>query len=253
MFHRMSFGLVLVMALTATSVAKAAEIKVLTAGAMKAVVLALVPGFERASGHTVVIDNDTVGGLQRRILAGEAFDVGIMTPAIVDGLIQQGKIMNATRSDLARVGMGVAVKDGAPIPDISSTEALKRTLLAAKSIAYIDPKAGGSSGIYFDKLIDRLGIGAEVRAKAMLMAGGYVAERVANGEAELAVHQISEIVPVKGVRLVGPLPADVQNTTIYAGGIAAGARDAAAAKALLAYLAGPSAAQVLKDKGMEQP
>jgi molybdate transport system substrate-binding protein len=147
--------------------------------------------------------------------------------------------------------MGVAVKIGAPKPDISSVDAFKATLLAAKSVTYIDPKAGGTSGIYFDKLIERLGIAEPVRAKAKLLAGGYVAELVAKGEAELAIHQISEIVPVAGVVLVGPLPAEVQNTTIYAGGLSANARDVAAAKALLVHLASAAAKPVLAKKGME--
>ena len=138
-------------------------------------------------------------------------------------------------------------------PDISTVDAFREALLAAKSVAYIDPKAGGSSGIYFDRLIDRLGIGQQVRAKARLKSGGHVADLVANGEADLAVHQISEILPVKGVRLVGPLPAALQNVTIYAAGLAAAAQEPAAAKALLAHLAAPSAAAVLQAKGMEQP
>ena len=120
-------------------------------------------------------------------------------------------------------------------------------------MAYIDPKAGGSSGIYFDKLIDWLGIGEQVRAKAKLKQGGHVAELVASGEAELAVHQISEIVPVKGVELVGPLPAEVQNMTIYSVGLGANAKEAAAARALIEHLAGPASVAVLKMKGMEKP
>jgi molybdate transport system substrate-binding protein len=232
---------------------RAAEIKVLTAGAMKTVVLAMLPAFEAATGHKVTIDSDTAGGLSRRIGGGEAFDVAVVTPAAIDQLIASGHVATGSRIDLAKVGMGVAVKDGAPIPDITTTNALKRALLAAKSIAYIDPKAGGSSGIYFDKLIERLGIAEPVRAKARLLPGGYVAEVVAKGEVELAVHQISEIVPVKGVTLVGPLPSEVQNTTVYSGGIGAAARDAVAAKALLAYFAGPEATAVLKSRGMEKP
>ena len=139
------------------------------------------------------------------------------------------------------------------MPDIGSVDAFKRTLLAAKSVAYIDPKAGGSSGIYFDKLLDRLGIADQVRPKAKLKAGGYVAELVASGEAEIAIHQISEIVPVKGVTLAGPLPAEIQNSTIYAGGIGAAAKDGAAAKALVAFLAGPAIDPILKSKGMQKP
>ena len=168
-------------------------------------------------------------------------------------MILKGKIAPGSRADLARVGIGVAVKEGAALPDIATVETFKRTLLAAKSVAYIDPKAGGSSGIYFDGLLDRLGIAGEIRAKAKLKQGGYVAELVASGEAEVAVHQISEIVPVKGVVLVGPLPAEIQSFTTYAAAIGAEAKHAAPAKALIEHIAGPAAAPVLKAKGMDKP
>jgi molybdate transport system substrate-binding protein len=231
----------------------AAEIKLLTAGAMRAVVVAVLADFEKQTGHKVSLDNDTAGGLSKRIDGGEAFDVAIITPAVVDDLAKKGRIVPGSRIDLAKVGMGVAIKEGAAVPDIGTVDAFKRTLLAAKSVAYIDPKAGGSSGIYFDKLLDRLGIADQVRPKAKLKAGGYVAELVANGEAEIAIHQISEIVPVKGVTLAGPLPAEIQNTTVYAGGIGAAAKDGAAAKALLAFLTGPAIDPILKSKGMQKP
>jgi molybdate transport system substrate-binding protein len=231
----------------------AAEIKLLTAGAMRAVVVAVLADFEKQTGHKVSLDNDTAGGLSKRIDGGEAFDVAIITPAVVDDLAKKGRIVPGSRIDLAKVGMGVAIKEGAPAPDIGTVDAFKRTLLAAKSVAYIDPKAGGSSGIYFDKLLDRLGIADQVRPKAKLKAGGYVAELVANGEAEIAIHQISEIVPVKGVTLAGPLPAEIQNTTVYAGGIGAAAKDGAAAKALVAFLAGPAIDPILNSKGMQKP
>ena len=230
----------------------AAEIKVLTAGAMRGVLEALLPEFETSTGHKVALDNATAGALAKRIAGGEAFDLAIITPAVIDEAARRGKIAGP-RVDLAKVGIGVAVKEGATAPDISTVEAFKQALLAAKSVAYIDPKAGGSSGISFDGLIDRLGIGADVRAKARLKAGGYVADLVASGEAELAVHQISEILPVKGVRLVGPLPAEIQNTTVYAAGLGASAQQPVAAKALLDHLAGAPAAAVLSAKGMEKP
>jgi molybdate transport system substrate-binding protein len=230
----------------------AAEVKVLTAGAMRGVLEALLPEFEKATGHKVTLDNATAGTLAKRIAGGEAFDLAIITPAVIDEAAGAGKIAGP-RVDLAKVGIGVAVKEGAPAPDISTVEAFRQALLAAKSVAYIDPKAGGSSGIYFDGLIDRLGIGAEVRAKARLKAGGAVADLVVSGEAELAVHQISEILPVKGARLVGPLPAPVQNATVYSAGLSATARDPAAAKALLDHLAGAAAGAVLNAKGMEKP
>ena len=143
------------------------------------------------------------------------------------------------------------VKEGAPKPDISTVEAFKKALLAAKSVAYIDPASGGSSGIYIDKLLERLGIADQIRPKAKLKKGGYVAELIASGEAELGLHQISEIVPVKGAVLVGPLPKEIQNTTTYAAGLSANAQNKEAAQALIKAFSGPAAVTVLKTKGME--
>jgi molybdate transport system substrate-binding protein len=229
----------------------AAELKVLTAGAFKQVLVAELPSFEQRTGHTVAIDNATVGVLVQRIEGGEAFDVAVLSPAAVDGLIANGKIAAGTRKPLAKVGVGVVVKAGAPKPDIATVDAFKRTLLAAKSIAYIDPAAGGSSGIYIAKLLKELGVADAVNAKAKLIQGGAVADHVAPGEAELGLHQISEILSVKGVTLVGPLPAPLQNYTVYAAGISSAPHDRAAAQALVDHLAGPASAIVLKSKGME--
>jgi molybdate transport system substrate-binding protein len=239
------------MAAGAPRAAGAAEIKVLTAGAFKQVVLALVPDFEKQTGHKVTVENETVGALTKRIEGGEGFDLAVLTPGAVDNLTGKGKFAAGSRTNLARVGVGVVVKDGTPKPDISSVDAFKKSLLAAKSVAYIDPAAGGSSGIYVSGLLDKLGIGAEVKAKAKLIHGGAVAEHIAKGEAELGIHQISEILPVKGIVLVGPLPAEIQNYTVYAAGLGANAKEADAAKALLKALSGPAAAEVLKAKGME--
>ena len=169
----------------------------LTAGAFKQVLVALVPEFEKQTGHKVTVENDTVGALTKRIEGGEAFDVAVLTPGAVNGLTGKGKLVAGTRSNLARVGIGVMVKAGAPQPDISSVEAFKRALLAAKSVAYIDPASGGSSGIYVAGLLDKLGIADQVKPKAKLKKGGYVADLIVSGEAELGIHQISEIVPVK--------------------------------------------------------
>jgi len=230
----------------------AAEVKVLTAGAFKQVVLAVAPEFEK-SGHKLVVDNDTVGALTKRIEGGEAFDVAVLTPAAVDELTKKGKIADGSKTALARVGVGVMVKAGAPVPDISTVEAFKRALLQAKSVAYIDPASGGSSGIYIANLLEKMGIANDIKPKAKLKQGGYVADLIKSGEAELGIHQISEIVPVKEVTLVGPLPADIQNYTTYAAGISPNARDNAAAKALIQVFSGPAAAAVLKEKGMDRP
>ena len=147
--------------------------------------------------------------------------------------------------------MGVVVKEGAPKPDISTVDAFKRALLAAKSVAYIDPASGGSSGIYIDKLLERLGIADQIRPKAKLKKGGHVADLIVSGEAELGLHQTSEIVPVKGVALVGPLPTEIQNTTTYAAGMSASTQNKTAAQALMQAFSGAEAAAVLKSKGME--
>ncbi len=242
-----------VLALALALPARAADVKVLSAGAMKAVVLSLAPEFEAKTGHRLIVDNDTAGGLKKRIAGGEAFDVAIITPAIIDELATAGKIDTSNKGAVAKVGVGIAVKEGAPKPDIGSVAALKDTLLAVKSVTYVDPKAGGSSGIYFNALIDKLGIGDAVRAKAKLLQGGYVGELVAKGEAELAVHQISELLPVKGIVILGPLPADVQNYTTYGVGASSAAKDADAARSFVAYLKSDAALPVLKAKGMERP
>ena len=231
--------------------AVAAEIKVLTAGAFKQVLVALVPDFEKQTGHKVTVENETVGALTKRIEGGETFDVAVLTPGAVNDLTGKGKFVAGSRANLARVGVGVMVKAGAPAPDISTVEAFKRALLGAKSVAYIDPASGGSSGIYISGLLDKLGIADQVKPKAKLKQGGYVADLIVKGEAELGIHQISEIVPVKEVTLVGPLPAEIQNYTVYAAGLGASAKDSEAAKALIKALTGPAAADVLKSKGME--
>ena len=233
--------------------ASAAEVKVLTAGAFKSVVTALAPEFERRSGHKLVVANDTVGALVRRIEAGEAFDLVVLTPQAIEQLGRKGKIAAGTAANLAKVGIGVVVKQGAPRPEIGSVEDFKRALLQARSVAYIDPAAGGSSGIYLDQLLTRLGIADAVKPKAVLVPGGLVAERVVNGEAEIGVHQISEILAVEGAILVGPLPPAIQNYTVYAAGVGATARQPDAARAFLELLRSQDAARVLTDRGMAPP
>lgn len=233
--------------------AGAAEIKVLSAGAFKAVAVALAPAFEQRTGHKVVIDNDTAGALAKRIEGGEAFDVLVAPPGTIEALAKAGKVEATAPTPLAKVAIGVAVKAGAPKPDIGSVAAFKQALLDAKSVAYIDPAAGGSSGIYLTKLFETMGITAQIKPKAVLVPGGLVATRVVSGEAELAIHQISEILPVQGAVLVGPLPAEIQNYTVYAGAVSATPRDGAAARAFLAELAGAQARAVLDARGMQAP
>ena len=231
--------------------ASAAEIKVLTTGAFKAVVVALVPEFEKATGHKVVVDNGTVGQLQKRVDGGETFDVLVLSPKGIEDYIKGGKIAAGSNARLAKVGVGVMVKEGAPKPDVSTVDAFKQALLKASTVGYIDPASGGSSGIYVAGLLDKLGIADQIKPKAKLQQGGHVSDLVKAGTAEIGIHQISEIVGQAGVTLVGPLPAEIQNYTIYVVGLSTAAKDAEAAKAFIKVLTGPSAAGVLKSKGME--
>src|SRR4051812_27660399 len=233
--------------------AQAADLKILTAGAFKPVLVALQPAFEQLSGHKLVIDNDTAGGLQKRIAGGEAFDVVFSSPASLQPLAQAGKLASDPPVPLAKVAIGVAVRQGAPVPDISTVDAFRALLLNARSVAYIDPAAGGSSGIYLDNLFQRWGIAPQLRAKAVLVPGGLVAQKVVDGSAEVAVHQISEILAVPGAVLVGPIPAEIQNYTVYAGAVSAQSGNGAAARELIAALRSAAAVEIFKSKGMEAP
>ena len=245
---------VLTLAITVamSQLAAAADFKVISGGAFKQVLNALAEQYQKETGNKLDLTYRTVGQHLKLIKSGEEpFDVAVLTPEGIDGLIKDGKVVAGSRADLAKTGVGVVVKAGAPLPDISSVDAFKRTLLAAKSVAYIDPAAGGSSGIYVGKLLERLGIAKEVNAKAKLIQGGEVASHVVDGEAEIGIHQISEILAVKGAVLVGPLPAEIQNFTVYSAGVGSAATDGAAASALVKFLAGPHAVPIIKAKGME--
>ena len=227
-----------------------ADLKVLTGGAFKRALLALLPTYEAQSGRKVAVDNDTVGALTKRIEAGETFDVVIVSPSALDALAAAGKVVPGTKTPLAKVGIGVMVRNGAPAPDVGTVETFKQAVLAAKSVAYIDPASGGSSGVYLVKLLERLGLAEAIKDKVKLKRGGHVSDLIESGEAELGIHQISEILPAAGVTLVGPLPAEIQNYTVYAAAVGTAAHDPEAAKALIRSLAGPHAADVLKSKGM---
>jgi molybdate transport system substrate-binding protein len=233
--------------------AGAAEVKVLVAGALKPLVVALAPDFERATGHRVVVETATAGALAQRAAAGEAVDVLVVTQAGIDTLLPSGRLAAGSAVPLARVGIGVAVKAGTTVPDIHDVAALRRALLEARAVALIDPTAGGSSGIYLAGLFERMGIADEMRRKAVLVPGGLTGAKLVSGEADLALQQMSELLVVPGVTVVGPLPAQVQNWTRYTGAVSAAARDAAAARALLERLSGPAAAAWMSGKGLEPP
>lgn len=230
---------------------EAAEIRIFSTGASKAIVQNLADGYTKKTGHTLVITSDTAGGVARRVEAGDAFEVAIATLRVVDQLIGKGKLATGSRADIASTSIGIAVREGAPKPDITTVDAFKAMLIAAKTIAYVDPASGGTSGIYIAGVIDKMGLTETMKPKLRLQAGGYVAEKVARGEAEVVLHQISEILPVKGVTLLGGLPSEIQLVTTYSGGLAPNASEPA--KAFLAYLVGPDADAVLKAAGMEKP
>jgi molybdate transport system substrate-binding protein len=198
--------------------AHAAELKILCAGVMKEVVLTLRPQYEKESGNKLVVDVAPAGTLARRIEGGEPFDIVVVPRAVLARLSEAGKIESASRVDLAAVGVGVAVKEGAPRPDISTVDAFKRALLAAKSIAHTDPAAGATSGIYLTQLFEKLGIADQIKPKIRLVRGGSSADLVARGEAEIAVQQASEIVNVPGTVYIGPLPREIQRISVYGAG-----------------------------------
>ncbi|HEY7038886.1 MAG TPA: substrate-binding domain-containing protein [Methylomirabilota bacterium] len=216
------------------------EVKVFSAGAVRAIVSDLSEQFRQETGHTVTFSFGTAGQTRQKLLSGEPVDVVILTDAGIDDMIKQGALAAGSRTDLARTGMGVGVREGAPKPNIATSEAFKATLLDAKSLVYVDPAQGATSGVHFKSVLERLGIADAVKGKTQLVSGGYPAEKVARGEAELVVHQISEIVPVKGVTLVGPLPPDFQKVTVYSAGLATRSPSPAAAKAFIAYLTRPA-------------
>jgi len=208
----------------------------------------LGPLFERTTGHKLTIKYGVSAALKRQIDAGETFDVALLLPAIIDDLLKQGKVAAGTRTDISRAAIGVAVKKGAPKPDIGSADALKNTLLNAKSIAY---SAEGGSGIYFKGLLERLGIAAETSAKLKPLASSAVVSSVAKGEVELAVISPPAILAEPGVELVGIMPKELQQYVVYTAGVSAAAKEADAAKALLKYLTTPAAMSVMKAKGLE--
>jgi molybdate transport system substrate-binding protein len=241
----------LVTAAAGAGSAMAAEVHVLSAGAVRAIVSDLAEQYRRESGHTVRLAFGTAGVVRQKLTSGEPADVVIVTDAAVDELARQGAVVAGTRTDLARTGMGVGVREGAPRPDISSVETFKQTLLAAKSLVYVDPAQGATSGIHFAGVLERLGIADAVKGKTRLVPGGYPAELVATGEVELVVHQISEILPVKGVALAGPLPKELQKVTVYSAGLAARSTAPEPARAFIAFMARPAFKTKFADAGLD--
>lgn len=238
--------------ITAGGAATAAEIKLLSAVALHPAVDALIPDFEKSSGHKVTVAYGTAGGVAERVQKGEPADLVISAAPRIDQLQKQGKVVAGDRHIIAKVGVGAFVRKGAAKPDISSADAFKRSMLAAKSIAYPDPAGGGASGIYVASLLERLGIAGEMKPKTRLLPPTEALYgSVATGDVEIGFNQISEILAQPTVELAGPLPSAIQNYTQFAPGIVTGGSQADAAKALVAFLSSPPAQAVLKAKGFE--
>ena len=236
----------LVLALGAA--AEAAEIRVLSIPGVKAPLEELAPQFERASGHKLAIRFEIFAQMKEPIDAGD-FDIAIFSKSVIDNLEKQGRIAAGTSTGFARTSIGVAVRAGAPKPDIGTADAFKRTLLDAKSITYTDRSETGN---YVTRMLDRLGIAAQMKPKTTLQpGGGRTTPAVARGEAELAIVLVSDILATPGVDLVGPLPAELQNYVVQTAGIGATAREPEAAKALIQFLTTPKSGAVFKAKGLE--
>jgi molybdate transport system substrate-binding protein len=229
----------------ATGGANAAEITLLCSNALKSVIEEIGPGFEKASGRQLKAEYGSTGPLKAAIEKGRTFDVAILGIEATDDLIKSGKLTASSRIDIARSGMGVAVRRGAAKPDLGTTQAFKQALLNAQTIAYSD---GGLSGIYLKGLLERLGIAEQLKSKIRFGRGG---EMVGEGKAEIGLTQVSEILSEPGAELAGPLPADIQQYTIFPAAIGAAATHAEAAQALLKFLKSPEAAKVLRAKGLE--
>ena len=234
------------------STAKATEIKLLSAVALHPAIDALVPDFENSSGHKVSVAYGTAGDVAERVQKGEPVDLVITATARIDQLQAQGKVVAGDRTIIAKVGVGAFIRKGSAKPDISSADTFKRSMLAARSIAYPDPAGGGASGIYVAKLLERLGIAVEMKPKTKLFPPTEVLYgSVASGEVEIGFNQISEILAQPTVELAGPLPSAIQNYTQFAPGIVTGSSQTDAGRALVTFLSSPAAQTVLKTKGFE--
>jgi len=224
-------------------------VRVLVSNGMKFAMEELQPQCERAIGHPLAIQYNSTLSVKKMIEAGQGFDVTLITTEAIDDLIKQGKLAGSSRVPLARSELGIGIRAGAAKPDIHSPEALKRSLREAKSITF--PQDGASRG-YIEKMFERLGIAGDVKSKIILAPGsGPATESVAAGKAAMVITLFSEIVPIHGVEILGPLPGEYQSDIRFSAAASSTAQDAAAAKALISFLAGPKVAPVLKAKGLD--
>ena len=226
--------------------AQAAEIKVLASTAVKTTLEEVAPQFTKATGNKIDLTFAPASALREKIEQGTAFDVAVLTTPIVDGLAGSGKV-EKIHTAIAHSGIGVAIRKGAPKPDISTKDAFRQTLLNAKSIGFT---AGGATGAYLNVLFDRLDIAEQLQPKVKLLQGG-VGEAVTSGQIEIGMTQISEILPYPGAELAGPLPLDIQSFTYFSAAVSTASKEADVARAFIKFLAGPEALAVLKAKGME--
>jgi molybdate transport system substrate-binding protein len=226
--------------------ARSAEIKVLSSAAPRGIFRELAPDFERKTGHRLVINYEFAADLKRRIEAGDPFDVAVLPPDMADDLVRRGKL--GSRVDLGRTGMGVAVRGGAPKPDIGTVDAFRRALLAAPTVAYAN---GGASGVHVHDILARLGIAEAMKQKLRPYPAGGAVAAVARGEADMVVIGVSPILDVPGVELVGWLPPELQRYIVFTGSIGVAAREADAARTLLTLLTSPAAVALFKAQGFE--
>ena len=241
-------GLALIAGLLPAQNANSAELRILAVRAIAIVLQEIGPQFEQQTGYKLVVTSDLGAGLIRRIDAGEPFDIFTGTPAQLDGLIKAGKLAADTRTALVRSGIGVEVRAGTPKPDISTKDAFVRTLLAAKSIAYLKE---GASGLYLNGLFDRLGIADAIAPKAVRPDTDIVSELVAKGDVEVGMVVTTQILTTPGVSLAGPLPQELQSYVSFGGAVGNASHAPDIARALLAFLTGPVALPVIKSQGME--
>jgi molybdate transport system substrate-binding protein len=233
--------------------AHAAEIKMLGPVSLRVVLPTVLPQFEQSSGHKVTVGYATLGDITKRLVDGEAVDVAMVSPQQNDELQKQGKLLPGSRAEIARVGFTVFVKKGAPKPDAGSVDALKRTLLEAKSIVLGDPAAGGGAGVYTAGLTQRLGLAEEIKSKTKLVRSGTeVAEAVAKGDADIGIGVASDAAIIPGLDAT-PLPAGAQSYSVYVAGVSSGSKQVDAAKALIAFLTSPAVKQAFSASGFETP
>ena len=243
----------LLLVATMPSPARAAEIELLGRVSLRVVLPGLLQQFEKSSGHKVTVGYATLGAITKRFIEGQSVDVAMVSPEQNEDLQKRGKLLAGSRAEIARVGFAVFVKKGASNPDLSSVDALKRTLLAAKSIVLGDPAAGGGAGVYTASLMERLGLAADIKARTRLVKSGTeVAEAVAKGEAEIGIGIASDAAIVPGLDAF-PLPTGAQSYSVYVAGISSGSKEVEAAEVLIVFLTSPASRQALKASGFETP